>query len=117
MSRDTRYIALINSTRWRRVRGLKLSADPLCERCKEQGKITPATEVHHIVPLESIKDDAAQVRMAYAISNLMSVCHDCHRDIHLAMHKGTKEERKRRAADEVKTFINRWLGATPGVDF
>ena len=103
--------------RWRRVRGLKLSADPLCERCKEQGKITQATEVHHIVPLESIKDDEVQARMAYAISNLMSVCHDCHRDIHLTMHKGTKEERKRRAADEAKAFINRWLGATPGVDF
>lgn len=117
MSRDARYISLINTTRWRKVRGLILSAEPLCQRCRQRGKLTSAREVHHIVPLESISDPAEQERMAYAVSNLMSVCRDCHKAIHRELSKGTREERRRRREGEVKSFAEQWLSADPGGEF
>ena len=36
---------------WRRVRQRYVSAHPLCERCLEQGRMTPVDEVHHIIPV------------------------------------------------------------------
>ena len=36
---------------WKRIRDRYIAAHPLCEQCKRAGKITPAEEVHHILPL------------------------------------------------------------------
>ena len=36
---------------WKRIRERYIAAHPLCEKCREQGKLTPAQEVHHILPL------------------------------------------------------------------
>lgn len=63
------------SRHWRSVREMKLRRSPLCERCQEEGLVTEATEVHHIVP---ISDGGAP----YAFDNLMSLCHRCHMKIH-----------------------------------
>ena len=58
---------------WKRIRGRYIRAHPLCERCKKNGKITPAEEVHHIKPLAhgGTNDE----------SNLMSLCKRCHSEI------------------------------------
>lgn len=55
---------------WRRIRNRYISRHPLCERCEQEGRLTPATEVHHIAPLADAgtNDD----------ENLMSVCKSCH---------------------------------------
>jgi 5-methylcytosine-specific restriction protein A len=55
---------------WRKIRGLFIAAHPLCETCKEQGRLTPAKEVHHIIPLAKGGDNNP--------SNLMSLCKSCH---------------------------------------
>ena len=33
---------------WRKIRAAHLAREPLCRVCKQQGKITPATQVDHI---------------------------------------------------------------------
>ena len=43
---------LYRTNRWKEVSKAKRAADPFCERCAMQGKIVPATLVHHIVPVE-----------------------------------------------------------------
>ncbi len=61
--------------RWVHVRRLKLRRDPLCEMCQEEGLVTEATEVHHIIPISEGGDP-------YSMKNLMSLCHRCHMRIH-----------------------------------
>jgi 5-methylcytosine-specific restriction protein A len=61
--------------RWVRIRRIKLQRDPLCERCQEEGLVTEATEVHHIIPISDGGDP-------YSMKNLMSLCHRCHMRIH-----------------------------------
>lgn len=58
---------------WKRTRERYIAAHPLCEKCGEQGKLTPAQEVHHILPLSrgGTHDD----------SNLMALCNPCHSEI------------------------------------
>ena len=36
---------------WKRIRDRYIKSHPLCEECEKQGKLTPAEEVHHILPL------------------------------------------------------------------
>jgi 5-methylcytosine-specific restriction protein A len=37
--------------RWKRIRDRYISEHPLCEECQKYGRLTPAEEVHHIIPL------------------------------------------------------------------
>jgi len=65
-----------SSYKWKRVRLLKLSNDPLCEDphgCHANKQTTEtARQVHHIKGLRSHPD------LAFVWSNLMSVCTKCH---------------------------------------
>ena len=47
-----------------------------CQRCKEQGKFSPATNIHHIKPLE------AHPELALDDDNLISLCAACHNKVH-----------------------------------
>ena len=60
------------SARWRKMRALKLSRDPLCEDCEACGVLTAATQVHHIVGLRTQPD------LAFRMDNLASLCTACH---------------------------------------
>lgn len=44
----------------------------LCQECLRQGRITPATEAHHIIPLEERPD------LALDVSNGEGLCWSCH---------------------------------------
>lgn len=57
---------------WRRLREVVLQAEPLCRHCGERGRVTPAQEVDHIVPL---KDGGTNDR-----ANLQPLCAACHDD-------------------------------------
>lgn len=35
---------------WQRIRRQQLAAEPLCQRCKAEGRTVPATVVHHVEP-------------------------------------------------------------------
>ena len=58
---------------WRRIRAAYIASHPLCEECKRAGRLTPANEVHHVVPLT----DGG----THDTTNLMSVCKSCHSSI------------------------------------
>jgi hypothetical protein len=40
-----------STRRGRKLRALKLKADPHCEQCLRENKLTSAGEVHHRVPI------------------------------------------------------------------
>jgi 5-methylcytosine-specific restriction protein A len=55
---------------WKKIRVRFLLRHPLCEQCRSEGKLMPAEEVHHILPLASggTNDEG----------NLMALCKSCH---------------------------------------
>lgn len=58
-------------SRWRRVRANYLRAHPLCAHCATIGRVEPATEVDHVVP---IRRGGARLDPA----NLQALCKRCH---------------------------------------
>lgn len=56
--------------RWQRVRAMFLQVHPLCEDCASQGRVTPATDVHHMVAKRDGGEDIED--------NLLALCHACH---------------------------------------
>ena len=64
----------IRSRRWQSVREIKLSMNPLCERCTAAGKLgVVAREVHHKVGRQT------DLALMFDLSNLESLCVPCHR--------------------------------------
>ena len=61
---------------WQRIRARQLAEQPLCEACRRKGRLTPAREVHHIIPLTA--------GGTHEQANLMSLCKPCHSRITLA---------------------------------
>lgn len=57
-------IAYAESKRW------------LCERCAEQGKIIPGTEVHHKIRLTRANINDPDIALCF--DNLELLCKDCH---------------------------------------
>lgn len=72
-----------NTKRWKELRELKVQANPLCEECLKEGRITPAQEVHHIKSFcaRGLSPEEKE-RRAYDYENLMSLCKDCHHKKH-----------------------------------
>ncbi len=58
---------------WKQNRDIHIAQHPLCEVCKRKGRLTPAEEVHHIVPLSQ--------GGTHEESSLMSLCKSCHSEI------------------------------------
>lgn len=58
--------------RWRKARKSFLVSHPLCEHCKEQGVVTLATVVDHIVPHKGNKE------LFWDMDNWQSLCESCH---------------------------------------
>lgn len=73
---------IYDTEHWRRLRKAKFHDQPICEMCEKEGRITPATEIHHIVSFMSVEDSLARQALAFDYYNLMSLCSDCHRKIH-----------------------------------
>ena len=66
------YSKLYDTSRWQRLRQYVLGRQPLCRKCLEAKRITPATVVDHIKPHrgdESLFFDEA---------NLQALCKSCH---------------------------------------
>jgi 5-methylcytosine-specific restriction protein A len=58
--------------RWRPLRDLFLSRNPLCVICRRQDRLTAATHVDHIIP-HRMNDD---LRLDW--NNLQALCASCH---------------------------------------
>ena len=64
--RDTSYY----DRRWQKVRAAYLAKYPLCADCEKAGRLTPATDVHHIIKPGDGGTDSEE--------NLMGLCRPCH---------------------------------------
>lgn len=114
MSKDRSYIQLINTQRWRRIRATVLESSPFCEDCRAGGRVSLATEVHHVIPLESVRDARRMEELAYDRSNLVALCQPCHKARHRELRSASKEEKQKRDKETVENFASRWYGETPG---
>lgn len=74
--------AIYRTARWRKLRALKLAADPLCEQCLEEGRTVVSSDVHHKVSFMSTDDPVRRKYLAYDFDNLQSLCKQCHQKIH-----------------------------------
>lgn len=88
---------------------MKLRANPLCEQCKNEGLVVPATEVHHITPVESVAGESQMYSLMFQYSNLMSLCHTCHSDIHRQMFSHSKEAVKANQRRATESFVDKFL--------
>ena len=57
-----------------------MKQNPLCEECLKKGKVTPATSVHHIQ--SPFKGGELNKVLFLDYTNLQSICHECHSEIH-----------------------------------
>lgn len=103
------YGSLITSRRWLAIRKHQLSEHPMCERCHEKGLLTPATCVHHIVPVESGGTMFGMAALCYNPANLLSLCQKCHNELHTELGSRSKQKQKRRHEAELEAFKNKFL--------
>lgn len=59
-------------SRWRKARKTFLSRNPLCKHCEEEGRLTPATVVDHVVPHKGDKV------LFWDKDNWQPLCTRCH---------------------------------------
>ncbi len=71
-----------NTSRWTKLRSIKLMNNPLCEECLIKERIEPAIQVHHITPFMTGVDIAQIKWLGFDYTNLQSLCEDCHQNKH-----------------------------------
>lgn len=83
---DPKIKAKYKSTQWEKVRKIKLSMQPFCERCLLKGIYTPAYIIHHkeYITDQNYFDD----NVFFNLDNLESICLACHNEEHF----GKKQE-------------------------
>ena len=110
MAKDKEYNKLIHTTRWLKLRRYVLTAHPLCQRCKDNGLLTPATEVHHIRPVEEAITMADKRQRMYDPHNLQALCHDCHVRTHTELGRCGKEATRKRNEKQVLEIVKKFFG-------
>lgn len=68
------------NTEWRKLREVYMHEHPLCDECLKKGKVTPATDVHH--KKSPFKNGEVNYSLLLDYDNLMSLCRECHGEIH-----------------------------------
>ncbi|PHS22018.1 MAG: endonuclease [Robiginitomaculum sp.] len=69
---DPKFKAFYSSPEWKRLRDIKIRANPLCQDCLVNKIIKPAMDVDHVEELKS----NWSLRLQY--SNLRCLCRSCH---------------------------------------
>ena len=116
------YDEIIRSYRWQSLRRSYIISHPVCEDCEMRGRTSVATEVHHIVPIETATSREGMEALAYDPGNLRSLCHDCHVAEHVRLGSNGKKGRRavrEGARDQAEAFVRSWCGSgvteAPGV--
>jgi 5-methylcytosine-specific restriction protein A len=71
-NRDRKPDPFYTSTAWRKLRNQYITAQPLCEHCKQAGNYKPAKVVDHIAP----RKERPELELDW--DNLQSLCQRCH---------------------------------------
>ncbi len=78
-----------SSVAWQRCReAYKRSVGGLCEECMKYGKISPATEVHHIRKLTKKTIHDPEITLSF--KNLQALCSSCHEAKHKKIHENRR---------------------------
>lgn len=88
-----------NTTEWRKLREVYMREHPICEKCLEKGKITPAEDIHH--KISPFRGGEVNYGLLLDHDNLMAVCKDCHGEIHAAQQGHRNPEDIIKALDEL----------------
>lgn len=107
MAHSKQYVRLMNSRQWRETRNTYVASHPLCERCKERGRIRATQCVHHIVPVESGLTDRDCEQLCFSLGNLQSLCYECHAEVHRMERSHSKEAHHQRQSERLERWINR----------
>ena len=75
--------------------------------------MTPASEVHHIIPAESAINESEMRRLMFDPHNLMALCHDCHVKTHTEMGRSGREATKKRNREKVNAVCRKFFGEDP----
>jgi 5-methylcytosine-specific restriction endonuclease McrA len=107
------YRRIITGKKWQELRGMKMLKNAIdnggfCEQCVKNyftGGPRPrrATEVHHIVPIESAHTREEMEALAYDENNLIALCSECHHEAHRQLGKGHIKDAME---DEITNYIN-----------
>ena len=100
MAKDKEYNKLIHTGRWLRLRR---------DVCEQEGKITPATEVHHVRPVEEAVGKAERRQRMYDPANLRALCHDCHVRTHTELGRCGKAATKKRNTEQIRQVIEKFF--------
>ncbi len=109
VNRSSDYKRLLRSSVWLRLRRDTLTRHPLCEDCAARGLLAPATEVHHITPVDNGRSYTEKRRLAYDPDNLRALCHGCHVRAHLDLGSHSRERVQDRNAAALQEFKNKFL--------
>ena len=110
MNRTSEYKKLINTRRWQYLRLQALSkTNYLCAVCLKNDITTPATEVHHIIPVQTGANWAQMKQLCYDPNNLLPVCKECHKNEHIKLNSYTIEETQKRNKNKTDHFIDKFL--------
>lgn len=109
MAKDKEYNKLIHTNKWLRLRRDVLTKHPICQRCEAEGRLTPATEVHHIRPVEEAFTKAGKLQRMYDPANLRALCHDCHVKTHTEAGRSGREATKKRNGEHVREVIDKFF--------
>lgn len=109
MAKDKDYISMIHTSAWLRLRKSVLTKHPICQNCIASGLLTPATEVHHINPVEDALTKAEKRRLMFNINNLRALCHDCHVKAHIELGRSGKVATCKRTAKHVEEFVKKYF--------
>ena len=110
MGRNKEYRKLINTRKWQKLRLQALSkTNYLCAVCIKNDITTPATEVHHIAPVETGANLLHMKQLCYDPNNLLPVCKECHKNEHIKLRSYTKSETQKRNKDRTGDFASRFL--------
>ena len=93
--RSWQHRKVYDTLRWRRVRELQLSRQPLCEACLAAGFTVAASVVDHKIPLSE-----CGIEKAFDLDNLRSLCKPCH-DVRTGSDK-------RRISEAVRVEERKW---------
>ena len=76
--------AVYNTRRWKDLRNLMIQEHPLCQDCLENGRLTPAEEVHHAIsPFRKGLSPEEKEMLAFDSDNLVCLCKECHIKRHM----------------------------------
>lgn len=73
--------SVYNTQEWKLLRKSYFMKQPLCELCLQNGILKDGEDVHHIISPFKYKDKRKHY-FAYNPDNLLTLCKDCHSNIH-----------------------------------